>query len=128
LEIQHSAVGTGTVRRSPFPNGPLVEVLLNGDDSPVGAIHVRLAAGAELPEHDHGPSTVVLIPRSGTAQLVDVAARDRTTDLRPGTVTTIPVGRRVRLRNPGDGDAELLVVVSPAEFARGLTAWPAVGE
>jgi mannose-6-phosphate isomerase-like protein (cupin superfamily) len=101
-------------------------VLLGADDDPpVGLVHVTVAPGGGMPEHDHGASTVVLIPVAGTAQLIDVADDDRTLELLPGTITTVPVGRRVRLHNAGSVDAQLLVVVSPPDFARQLTAWPA---
>lgn len=129
MEVQQCAVGAGTVRRPPFPGGPLVEVVLGADDdSPVGIVHVSVAAGSGMPEHDHGASTVVLIPLAGTARLIDVADDDRALQLVGGTITTIPVGRRVRLDNPGSVEAQLLVVVSPPDFAQRLAAWPAAAE
>jgi mannose-6-phosphate isomerase-like protein (cupin superfamily) len=78
-----------------------------------------------MPEHDHGPSTVVLIPLAGAARLIDVADDGRALQLVSGTITIVPVGRRVRLDNPGSVEAQLLVVVSPPEFAQELSAWPA---
>jgi mannose-6-phosphate isomerase-like protein (cupin superfamily) len=129
MEIMQIAVGTGTIRRPPVPNAPFAEVLLGAqDDSPVGVVQVTVPAGGGMPEHDHGPSTVVLIPRAGEAELIDVADGDRALRLLPDTITTIPVGRRVRLHNPGSVDAQLLVVVSPPDFARRIDAWPSADD
>jgi len=126
MGVQQIAIGSGALRRSPVPGGPLAEVLLGaGDDAPVGVVSVTVAPGGAMPEHDHGPSAVVLIALAGGAQVVDVADGERVVPLTPGTITTIAVGRRVRLQNPGPDDARLLVVVSPPDFARGLAAWPA---
>lgn len=119
MEIQQLTVGAGTVRRPPVPNGPLAEVLL--DEGPVGFVHVTVEPGGAMPEHDHGASAVALIPLAGEARLLD---GDRTFVLPTGTVTTIPIGRRVRLENPGAEEVRLIVVVSPPDFAKALNAWP----
>lgn len=130
MEIQQTTVGTGALRRPPVPDGPLIEVLLGADDdaAAVGVVNVTVNPGSGMPEHDHGASTVVLIPVAGTAELIDVADADRTLQLLPGTITTIPVGRRVRLHNPSSVDAQILVVVSPPDFAQQIARWPTVAE
>jgi quercetin dioxygenase-like cupin family protein len=129
MEIQQSTIGTGLHRRPPVPDGPLVEILLGADDdAPVGVIHVTVPPGGGMPEHDHGPSTVVLIPLAGAARLIDTAHGERVRTLLPGTITTIPVGRRVRLHNPGNEQAELFVVASPPDFAQQIAGWMPVGE
>jgi quercetin dioxygenase-like cupin family protein len=126
LGIDHAMVGTGERKRPPVPNAPEVEVLLGAsEDSAVGVLHVTVAPGAAMPEHDHGPSTTTLMPVAGSARLIDVDAGGQIIDLAPGMVTTIPVGRRVRLENAGDVEARLMVVVAPADFARNVARWPA---
>jgi len=126
MPIRQRPFDTGAPRRGPAAGGPLVDVLLGAEnDAPVGLVHVRVAPGGAMPEHDHGVSSVVLIPLAGTAQLIDVADGDRVIPLAQRTVTTVPIGRRVRLENPGTDEAELLVVVAPADFARELAGWPA---
>lgn len=127
MEIQQSMIGAGTRRRPPVPGAPLAEVVLGAaDDAPVGLVHVSVPPGGGMPEHDHGPSTIVLVPLTGTAQLIDVADGERVLELEHGAVTTIPVGRRVRLHNPGSDPADLLVIVSPPDFARRIAQWPAL--
>jgi mannose-6-phosphate isomerase-like protein (cupin superfamily) len=124
--IHQVTIGSGTSRRPPVPGAPLVEVLLGGEgDSPVGVLHVTVPPGGAMPEHDHGESTTFLLAVGGSARLVDVSAGERPVEVRPGTVTTIPVGRRVRLENPGEDEARLVVVLSPPDFARRAAAWPA---
>jgi len=129
MEIQQIALGNGVQRSASVPGSPIVEVLLGTEaDSPLGVISVTVPAGGGMPEHDHGPSTVVLIPQSGSAHLVDVADDERVIELPLGTLTTIPVGRRVRLENPGSVDAHLLVALSPPDFARQIAKWPEAAE
>lgn len=115
-------VATTQARRAPLPGGPTVRTLLSRDSGPpVGILHVTLPAGGRLPEHDHGPSHVVLIPLQGRVRLRH-AGNDH--DLGPGTATHIDVGERVSLANPGADPAELLVVAAPPDFAEAVAAWP----
>ena len=53
-------------RRGPLPGGPTVRPLLGPDR---GAPVAFLPAGGGLPEHDHGPSHVALIPLHGQVRL-----------------------------------------------------------
>lgn len=109
-------------RRAPLPAGPTVRPLLGPDSgAPVAVLHVTLPAGGGMPEHDHGPSHVVLIPLHGRVRLLHEGTDH---DLRPGTATHIGVGERVSLTNPGPDHAELVVVASPPDFAAALSAWP----
>lgn len=121
-EIRQVTIGEGARRRPPVPHAPLVEVLRRED--PVGVLHVTVPPGGAMPEHDHGPSTTMLVPLAGSVQLIDVADGERRIDVSPGSVTTIPIGRRVRLENGGDADARLLVVLSPPDFAQQAAGWP----
>lgn len=115
-------VATAPARRAPLPDGPTVRPLFGSDSAtPVAVLHVTLPAGGRLPEHDHGPSHVVLIPLQGQVRLHHDGNEH---DLGPGTATHISVGERVSLANPGAGAAELLVVAAPSDFAAVLSAWP----
>lgn len=109
-------------RRAPIPAGPTVRPLLGTDGgAPVAVLHITLPVGGRLPEHDHGPSHVVLFPLRGRIRL----HHDGTDhDLGPGTVTHIGVGERVSLANQGLDPVELVVVASPPDFAAALSAWP----
>ncbi|NMH97297.1 cupin domain-containing protein [Pseudonocardia acidicola] len=117
-------VAGAPARRAPIPDGPTVRPLLASDSgAPVAVLHVTLPAGGRLPEHDHGPSHVVLFPLQGQVRL-HYDGNDH--DLGPGTATHIRVGERVSLANPGPDPAELLVVAAPPDFAAALSAWPTV--
>lgn len=115
-------IATTPARLAPLPDGPTVRALLGPNGGPpVAVLHVNLPAGGGLPEHDHGPSHVVLIPLQGQVRL----HQDGTDhDLGPGTATHIAIGERVSLANPGPDPAELLVVAAPPDFADIVTAWP----
>lgn len=128
MEIEQITFGAEERQRPAGPDGPAVEVLLGTrEDAPVGVVHVTVPAHGAMPDHDHGASSTLLIPLSGTARLIDAADRQDVTELRPGRIATIPVGRRVRLENPSDTEATLLVVLSPPDFIRQITGWPPAG-
>jgi len=116
-------ISTVSRRQPPFPGGPTAAtVILPGDSAQVAAIHVEIPAGSGLPEHDHGASEIVLIPLSGTAELRhDGQARA----LSAGMAAHVGRGERVSLANPGPEPASLMVVASPADFARHVATWPA---
>jgi quercetin dioxygenase-like cupin family protein len=116
-------ISTVSRRQPPFPEGPTVAtVILPGDSAQVAAVHVEIPAGSGLPEHDHGASEIVLIPLSGTAELRhDGQARA----LSAGMAAHVGRGERVSLANPGPEPASLMVVASPADFARHVATWPA---
>lgn len=115
-------VATAPTRRAPIPDGPTVRPLLGPDSGvPVAVLHVSLPVGGRMPEHDHGPSHVVLLPQKGRVRLHH-DGNDH--DLAPGTVTHIGVGERVSLANPGPDPVELLVVAAPPDFAAAVSAWP----
>jgi len=67
-----------------------------------------------MPEHDHGPSQVILFPQQGQVRLHQDGDDH---DLAPGTVTHIRVGERVSLANPGPNPAELIALIAPPDFA-----------
>jgi quercetin dioxygenase-like cupin family protein len=115
-------VATAPTRRAPMPDGPTVRPLLGPDSgAPVAVLHMTLRVGGRVPEHDHGPSHVVLFPLQGRVRLHH-DGNDH--DLGPGTVTHIGVGERVSLANPGPDPVELVVVAAPPDFAAALSAWP----
>ena len=116
-------ITTAPARRAPIPDGPTVRTLHGSPDgvAPVAVLHVTLPAGGGMPEHDHGPSHIVLIPLQGQIQL---RQNGQGHDLAPGTATHIDLGERVSLSNPSTEPAELLVVAAPPDFADALTAWP----
>lgn len=114
-------------RRAPFPDGPVVRVVADGENgSAFGVVEVAVPPGAALGDHDHGPSEVLLIPLTGRACLTETGDGAPSFELTPGTVTSIPAGCRVRLENPSEDEARLLVVLDPPDFARGFSAWPVV--
>jgi mannose-6-phosphate isomerase-like protein (cupin superfamily) len=76
-----------------------------------------------MPEHAHGNSTTLLIPQEGRLRLVE-SKGGAVTEIEPGTMATIPVGLHVRLENPEQTEARMLVVLSPPDFAASVAAWP----
>ncbi|MGW7406038.1 cupin domain-containing protein [Streptomyces sp. NPDC054833] len=116
-------IATFPRRRAPVPGGPTAAVLTTAETSDqVAVLHVELAPGTTMPEHEHGASQVVLIPLAGA---VEVHHDGRARTLTAGTaVAHIGVGERVSLANPGAEPASLMVVVSPPEFADRLASWP----
>lgn len=112
-------------RQAPFPGGPAVRVVVGaGDGVPAGVLEVTMPVGGAMPEHEHGESAVLLVPLAGRFRLVEPSDGDRATELQPGAVAAIPVGRRVRLENAGDVEARTLVVLTPPDFAERLRDWP----
>jgi len=101
------------------PNGPIVRPLLQV--GAVAVLHVTLPAGGAMPEHDHGPSHVILLPRSGTVQL---GHNGKSHDLGPASAVHVAVGERVSLANHGTEPAELLVVANPPDIAAAFAGWP----
>ncbi|MGW7380660.1 cupin domain-containing protein [Streptomyces sp. NPDC054794] len=80
-----------------------------------------MPAGGGMPEHDHGPSEIVLIPLAGSVELRhDGLART----LSPGMTAHIAVGERVSLANPGTEPASVMAMASPPDFTRSLAGWP----
>ncbi len=121
-------IEAGEARRAPFEAGPLVRVVVGpAAGEPVGVLEVTLPAGGAMPEHDHGDSSVLLVPLAGCFRLVEAGQDGAALELRPGSLATIPVGRRVRLENAGETEARTLAVLTPPDFAEQLDAWPAAG-
>ena len=89
--------------------------------TPVAVLHVTLPVGGRLPEHDHGPSHVVLIPLHGRVRLHHDGDDH---GLGRGTAAHIGVGERISLINRGTEPAELVVVAAPPDFAAALSGWP----
>ncbi|UXY31977.1 cupin domain-containing protein [Streptomyces sp. HUAS TT20] len=116
-------IATSPRRRAPVPGGPTAALLTTEEISDqVAVLHVELAAGTTMAEHEHGASQVVLIPVAGA---VEVHHEGRVWTLTAGTAAAhIGVGERVSLANPGAEPASLMVVVSPPEFADRLASWP----
>jgi quercetin dioxygenase-like cupin family protein len=114
----------GRLRRQAIPGGPLVEVVIGAEQGlGLGVVDVTIPAGAAMPEHAHGGSEALLIPQAGRLRLVD-AESGAVTELEPGVLATIPIGRRVALENPAATEARMLVVLAPPDFAATVAAWP----
>jgi len=112
-------IGTTPRRRAPVPESPAMEVLVAADN--IAMVQVWIPPGGGLPEHDHGPSEVVLIHVSGSIQL---RQGDRQHKLAPGAVAHLSVGERVCLTNPGTEAAVMMIVASPPDFVKRIAAWP----
>ncbi len=116
-------IGTSPRRRAPIPEGPTMEVLLAAETSDnIAMVQVWIPPGGGLPEHDHGPSEIVLIHVAGSIQLQQGDQQHR---LAPGSIAHIPAGERVSLTNPGTDAAVMMIVASPPEFVQRIAAWPA---
>jgi quercetin dioxygenase-like cupin family protein len=125
MTVQRWEAGQGQ-RRQAAPGAPVAEVVIGtGQGTGVGVVDVTVPAGAAMPEHAHGDSETLLIPQAGRLRLVD-AESGAVTELEPGVLATIPIGRRVSLENPEATDARMLVVLSPPDFAAAVAAWPVV--
>jgi quercetin dioxygenase-like cupin family protein len=119
-----TGTGTATRHRAPVPDGPVATPLTTPETSDrVAVVHLELPVGGRLPEHDHGPSQIVLIPLSGS---VELRHGQNLHALGPGSAAPIDTGERVSLANAGTGPASLTVVASPPEFASRLAARPTV--
>lgn len=124
MSIQTVAVGTREGKRPPVQNGPVVEVLLGADeDLPSAVASITIPPGGGMPEHDHGGSLTVITPIEGSARLIDAEAGGEVVELKPGTVTAVPVGHRVAVENPGQGEARLIATFTPPDFVRQLASW-----
>lgn len=125
MAVQRWEPGQGP-RHQAAPGGPLANVVIGpGQGTGVGVVDVTVPAGAAMAEHAHGDSETLLIPQAGRLRLVD-AESGAVTELEPGVLATIPIGRRVTLENPGDAEARMLVVLSPPDFAASVATWPVV--
>lgn len=115
-----------TKRRPPVPNAPVVEVLFGGDEGgpDVGVVRVVVPVGAEMPEHDHGGSDVILLPQAGS---VEISAAGETITVGPGDAALVRRDERVALRNRGDTEAHVLVAAGPPSFVASIRAWPVAG-
>ncbi|GEM_PF-1624858 len=126
-DVRGWRIDAGESRQAPFPAGPLVRVVIGpAAGEPVGVLEVTMPVGSAMPEHDHGDSAVLLMPLAGTLRLVETGSESAVVELQPGSLATIPVGRRVHLENAGETEARTLAVLTPPDFAEQLEAWPAV--
>lgn len=124
MSIETATVGSRESRRAPIQNGPVVEVLLGADCELASAVaSITIAPGGGMPEHDHGDSLTVITAIEGSAQLIDSDA-GQVIELRPGSVTAIPVGHRVSVENPGRDEARLIATFTPPDFVQQLQNWP----
>ncbi|WP_329477872.1 hypothetical protein OG555_37290 [Kribbella sp. NBC_01484] len=63
-------IGTTPRRRAPIPGGPTMEVLVAAETPDnIAMLQVWIPPGGGLPEHDHGPSEIVLVHVSGSIEL-----------------------------------------------------------
>ncbi|WP_198682407.1 cupin domain-containing protein [Kribbella sp. VKM Ac-2569] len=100
-----------------------MEVLVAAETSDnIAMVQVWIPPGGGLPEHDHGPSEIVLVHVSGSIELQQGDQQHR---LGPGTVAHIATGERVSLTNPGTEPAVMMIVASPPDFVARITRWPA---
>jgi quercetin dioxygenase-like cupin family protein len=127
MAIRRVAAGDGVRRRPPFAGAPFAEVLVGADgDWPVAVLHVTVPPRGAMPEHAHGASETVVTPLEGSVRITEAGAGGTIVDLEPGALATIPEGERVRLDNPTDEEAVVLVVLSPPDFATHVRSWPEV--
>lgn len=112
-------IGTSPRRRAPVAGGPEVETLTTTDG--IAVVHMEIPAGGGLPEHDHGPSQIVLVLLSGVVR-VTYGGVEHT--LEPGAVAHVGTGQRITVWNPGTEPAALMLVASPSDFVAQLAAWP----
>jgi len=125
MGIETVTVDSGETRRDPVQDGPVVEVLLgSGGDLPTAVASITIPPGGSMPEHDHGGSLTVITPVEGSARLIDAGASGEPIELRPGSVTAIPVGHRVAVENPGETEARLIATFTPPDFVRQVQSWP----
>jgi quercetin dioxygenase-like cupin family protein len=83
-------IGTTPRRRAPIPGGPTMEVLVAAETSDnIAMVQVWIPPGGGLPEHDHGPSEIVLVHISGSIHLQLAAS---STDSPPAPSHTSPPG------------------------------------
>ncbi|MER7243134.1 cupin domain-containing protein [Kribbella sp. NPDC000426] len=116
-------IGSTPRRRAPISGGPTMEVLVAAETSDkIAMVQVWIPPGGGLPEHDHGPSEIVLVHVSGSIDLRQGGQEHR---LAPGAVAHIATGERVSLANPGTEPAVMMIVASPPEFVARITGWPA---
>jgi quercetin dioxygenase-like cupin family protein/hemerythrin-like domain-containing protein len=124
--VRRWTIADGERRQAPFPNGPDIRVVVGaGEGAAIGVLEVTMPAGGVMPDHEHGDSAVLLAPTAGRLRLVETEGGDRSIEIEPGAVATIPVGVHVRLENPGDVEARTLVVLTPPDFAERLDGGPA---
>lgn len=114
-------------RHTPVPGAPEIEVLLGGEGRDVAVLAVNIPPGGGMPRHDHGPSSVVLVPLSGAVLLTGTGV-DEAIELSTGTIGALDVGESVQLDNVGQSEAKVLVVLSPPGFVESIKAWPNAGE
>ena len=115
-------IGTTPRRRAPIAGGPTMEVLVAAETSDnIAMVQVWIPPGGGLPEHDHGPSEIVLVHVSGS---IELRQGDQHHRLAPGAVAHIATGERVSLANPGTEPAVMMIVASPPEFVARLAKWP----
>jgi quercetin dioxygenase-like cupin family protein len=92
-------IGESLRRRAPISGGPTAVMLTPGGTSgQLAAIHMGIPPGGGMPEHDHGPSEILLIPLNGSAE---IRHGGQVRALPPGTAAHIARGERVSLANPG---------------------------
>ncbi|MFG1905643.1 cupin domain-containing protein [Kribbella sp. NPDC048928] len=116
-------IGSTPRRRAPIPGGPTMEVLVAPETSDtIAMVQVWIPPGGGLPEHDHGPSEIVLVHISGSIRL---RQGDEQHDLAPGAVAHLATGERVSLTNPGTDHAVMMIVASPPDFITRVASWPA---
>lgn len=93
---------------APTSDGPTVRKLVSTNGTPaVTLMHVTLAPGQKMREHDHGKAEVVLLPIDGHVRL---SADGTEHELTPGSATYLAVGDRIGLANPSAGQSVHLVV------------------
>lgn len=125
MAVQKWEPGKGPQRQA-APGAPLAEVVIGPDNGlGVGVVDVVVPAGAMMPNHAHGDSETLLIPQTGHLRLVE-AESGAVTELEPGVLATIPIGRLVSLENPGADEARMLVILTPPDFAGAVATWPEV--
>lgn len=104
-------------KRVRFGQGATIDVLTDASAAQLAAVRVTVAAGARMPEHDHGSSDALLVPLTGRLTLRD---RDGEVQLAPGAITFIAAGERVSVENPSEEPASMVVCFAPPTFVARL--------
>lgn len=109
-------VGSGDIRETPFP-GHSTFLLSNHNGTPSGAAILRLEVPPHTfgaPPHIHSQEDEHFYVISGTIEFLD---REDTHIVGPGSLVVLPRGHLHGFWNLSGEPAEMLLIVTPGEFA-----------
>ncbi len=95
-----ATIGATPRRRVPVLGGPEVEMLTATDGSDwVAMVHREIPADVAMPEHDRGPSRIVVVLLSGVVRVTGGGTESR---LAPGFVAHTARGERLSVTDSGN--------------------------